>query len=460
MRKVLIGIIAGLIALSLVGTGAGEIIVDSAEWEIEIVEDVDCTGYWSSLYLNSNSYPHIAYGTWGGVNEQVAYAYWNGTGWVKEDLSPTYIPEPYVHDDLTISAVWDSSEYAHIAYCDVNDNLVHAYYNGTNWNYENVTTTSSGAEYVKIGIDSTNILHIVYLDNANSTLKYAIGSLASWSIENITIGSDFYGYPDIAVDSLDKPHISYIEQIIGAVPNEYTLEYATKPTGSWDIETAYTGVYESISTAIDIDSNNKPHIIFASDVYFYGYTDKTSGTWATPTWLVDGIDWGYSLDIVLDNEDSPHIFLPDNEHTANLMWMYYDGFSWYYDNIEQEGEYGVSAVLDDPFIHISYQKYGRGELKYAKYNLTYVDWNPPHGIYGSVYCLPLYSEGVGTDVSCSNDSFSTSIAANTTGYYIFDNLDAGMYWINASLHSYIDNNAVVEVVSGWNQTLLSGCDAL
>lgn len=79
---------------------------------------------------------------------------------------------------------------------------------------------------------------------------------------------------------------------------------------------------------------------------------------------------------------------------------------------------------------------------------------------GNVYFLPLYSEGRDTDITCSNDTFNTSTTANTTGYYIFENLAAGFYWINATLHSYIDNNALVEVVSGYNQTLLSGCDAL
>ena len=83
-----------------------------------------------------------------------------------------------------------------------------------------------------------------------------------------------------------------------------------------------------------------------------------------------------------------------------------------------------------------------------------------HGIYGWVYDTSFYEVLKDTNIICSNASWSDSTTSNTTGYYIFDNLAAGMYWINATLHSYIDNNALVEVVSGWNESLLNNCDAI
>ena len=94
------------------------------------------------------------------------------------------------------------------------------------------------------------------------------------------------------------------------------------------------------------------------------------------------------------------------------------------------------------------------------YAITTHRFDPSHGIYGNVYLLPLYSAGKDTAITCKNESFSTSTIANTTGYYQIDNLIIDMYWINASLYNYIDNSALVEVVSGYNQTLLDGCDAL
>ena len=87
-------------------------------------------------------------------------------------------------------------------------------------------------------------------------------------------------------------------------------------------------------------------------------------------------------------------------------------------------------------------------------------WNFSNGTYGNVYLLPFYSEGKDTNIICSNDTFNTSTTADDTGYYIFENLIAGFYWINATLYSYKDNNVLVEVISGWNETLLSSGDAL
>ena len=372
-------------------------------WILETVDAIDYTGYWSSLHLDSNGYPHIAYSSFLSGTEQILYSKWNGTSWVREVLSPSSIPVPYIHDDSTVSTVWDSSGYAHIAYCDVNNNLIHAYYNGTSWNYEIVTATTSGVEYVKMAIDSTNKLHIVFVDDHITTLKYAAGSLSSWSIENITSGCDLYAYPDIVIDSNDKPHISYIEQVFGAVPKEYSLEYANRITGSWNIETAYTGVYENVSTAIALDSNNKPHIIFASDTYVHGYTEKTGASW-TLYWLIEGIDWGYSLDIVIDSSDNPHIFLPDSSYPPNLTWMYYDGSDWYYDTIEQTGEYGISAIAGSPSaIYISYQNSARTRLRYAKY----VEVCGKIVVGDEVFLLPIGNYG-GNMVALKSDNASVT----------------------------------------------------
>lgn len=335
-------------------------------WELETVDDIDYTGYWSSLYLDSNDYPHIAYSSFLSGTEQILYSEWNGASWTRTVLSPSSIPAPLITDYYTVSAAWDSSGYAHIAYCDGSDNLIHAYYNGASWGYETITATTSGAKYVKMAIDSTNKLHIVYLDVDADTLKYASGTLSSWSIEDIASTSGYYYYPDIVIDSNDKPHVSYIERVPGSSPYEYSLEYGKRLTGSWSIETAYTGVYTGVSTAIDIDSNNKPHIIFASKTYVHGYTEKTGASWAL-SWLIEGINWSYSLDIAIDSDDNPHLFLPDGSSPPNLTWMYYDGSDWYYDTIEQTGEYGLFAIVASPSaIYLSYQKYGRSKLKYAK----------------------------------------------------------------------------------------------
>ena len=166
-----------------------------------------------------------------------------------------------------------------------------------------------------------------------------------------------------------------------------------------------------------------------------------------PDWVGSGVSG--STGLALDSNDNAYIGCDDDnlyviDSSGSLLWTFTAG-----NDIQ-------SGIAFSPSEDTVYFGSDDGYL----YAITTHRFDPSHGIYGNVYLLPLYSEGRDTDITCSNDTFNTSTTANTTGYYIFDNLATGFYWINATLHSYFDNNALVEVVSGYNQTLLSGCDAL
>ena len=465
IRKILIGTIAGLIALSLVGTGAGEIYVIDGNWEYDIIEPGDASksvGWYSSIGVNSDGNIAIIHADydWYKLRE----THWNGTGWESEYISVN--DTAVIHDVYTVSAAWDSNGIAHAASSDwVTDDVMHTYWNGTGWETENASEAGC-SRYVSIAVDSNGYPHIVYFDSAYDLvgggsdygLIYAKWNGASWDIEPIDANNDnWYYYPSIAIDSNDKPHVSYSIDIT----NEQ-LWYGEKTGVSWTLVPVVTDI-RCLMSNIALDSNDKPHIVFSDWTNdCLGYVEKTGSSW-DETYL--DCNKVYAPSITHDENDHPHIayivFAPFN---ANLAYAMYDGYNWYGELVDDTQDtfwYGTDIMLHDETVHISYQRYQSDiGLKYATYNLTYMEWEDSHGIYGNVYLLPLYSEGRDTDITCSNDTFTTSTTANTTGYYIFDNLDPGYYWINATLHSYFDNNALVEVVSGYNQTLLSGCDAL
>ena len=471
-RNVLIGmLVVGLVTVCLVGVGAGETFVIDGNWEYETIDTATGSsyGWWSSIGVNPDGNIAIIHG--GGDNdnwERVRYTHWNGSGWESEYVSENGTSE-HVSDELQVQAAWDSSGVAHVvsAYWSTPlREVLHTYWNGTGWETETVTSSVGQADYVAIAVDSNGDPHIVYGDSnydyvgggSNRGLIYAKWNGVSWDIEPVDAGSTDYAYPSITTDSNNDPHISYS---VGY--NEGVLWYGKKVGASWTLVPIITDI-RAESSEIKLDSNDKPHIAFSDWTnHCLGYVEKTGSSWEE-TYLDCG-NYGWSPSLTLDEYDHPHIaYISDASFNANLAYAMYDGYNWYGELVDDTQDtfwYGVDIMLHEGSVHISYQRYQSDVgLKYATYNLTYMEWEDSQGIYGNVYLLPLYSEGRDTDITCSNDTFNTSTTADNTGYYIFENLATGFYWINATLHSYFVDNALVEVVEGYNQTLLSNGDAL
>ena len=467
IRKILIGTVAGLMALSLVGTGVGEIYVIDGNWEYSTIDIATGShyGYRSSIGVGTDGNIAIIHGDY--FWDRLRLTHWNGTGWESEYISAN--DTAYTPDEFQISAAWSSSGVGHAVSVDsISDDILHTYWNGTGWETENISAAGCG-RYTAIAVDSNGYPHIVYFDSAYDDvgggspdgLIYAAWNGASWDIEPIDANSDeeWYMYPSIAIDSNDKPHISY-----GMDTATDPLYYGEKTGVSWSLSPIITDRRCGRSDIV-LDSNDKPHIAFSDWTNdCLGYVEKTGGSWVDT--YIDCYEV-YSPSIVLDEYNHPHIAYITLAYPggADSNYATYDGYEWYGEIVDDTHDtlwYGTDIILYNETVHFTYQNFYMpdGGLKYATYNLTYMEWQDSNGIYGNVYLLPLYSEGRDTDITCSNDTFNTSTTANTTGYYIFDNLAAGFYWINATLHSYFDDNALVEVASGYNQTLLSGCDAL
>ena len=472
-KTLLIGTIAGLICISLVGTVVGEVYVISGNWETETVdtESGKDYGWWPSVGLDANGSIAVIHGDddW----YKLRYTHWNGTGWETEYISENY-SAGMTGDGYDLQAAWDSNGTAHAThayYTGSNDIISHTYWNGSGWETENVTDV--GWVYdVAIAIDSNDYSHIIYVDNHYDYvggafvygLIYAAWNGTGWDIETIAASnvSLAYAYPSITIDSNDNPHISYSKGY-----NEGELWYGKK-VGSWSLESVITD-RRCLMSDIVLDSGDNPYIAFSDYTNdWLGYVEKTDGSWSE-TYL--NCNDAFTPSIILDEYNRPFIsYTSDAPWETKLYYAIYDGYNWYGEVLDYAEEplwyytsLGSDIIVHNETVHIFYQYYfssGDASLKHTKYNLTRGEWSYSKGIYGNIYLLPLYSAGKDTDITCKNNTFNTSTIANNTGYYIFDNLDTGNYWINASLYNYIDNSAIVEIVSGYNQILLNGCDAL
>lgn len=162
-----------------------------------------------------------------------------------------------------------------------------------------------------------------------------------------------------------------------------------------------------------------------------------------------GAGWA-ATGLALDSDDIVYVGCYDNRLYAinpdgTLRWTYMTG---------GDVNSGIAFSPDESVIYFGSDD---GYLYAITEGYTY---QPSYGIYGWVYILPSYELSDHTAITCTNTTFTSSFTTNETGYYEFDNLNPDSYWINASKYGYKDNNAVVEVVSGFNETLLSNGDSL
>ena len=121
---------------------------DGSQWLIETVEEMGYAAYFTSIAVDSQDHPHIAYP----IINHVHYAHWNGTDWVIEDVD-------FCHGDVSLCL--DSQEYPHITYSGMNK-LNYARWNGSEWKIEVVCDEGILGDFkVLLDLDSEDKPHIL-----------------------------------------------------------------------------------------------------------------------------------------------------------------------------------------------------------------------------------------------------------------------------------------------------------
>ncbi|MFH0791036.1 MAG: choice-of-anchor U domain-containing protein [Candidatus Omnitrophota bacterium] len=338
----------------------------SGKW---VITTVDSSGYltqFSSIAVDSSNKAHISCGDWsnGWSNADLKYATNASGSWVITTIdSPGNVGE---YSSIAI----DSSDKVHISYSDCS--------NG--WGYSNLkyTTNASGTWITttvdssgdtggepSIAIDSSNNVHISYLDRSNNDeLKYATNASGIWATTTIDSSGDVGMDTSIATDSGNKAHISYSDW-----GNE-EIKYATNVSGSWITTTVDSAIQ---FTSIAIDSSNNLHISYRASGGSYGllkYATNASGSWVTT-----------SVDSSCRDVGSPSIAIDSNNkvHISYCDWGNYDlkyatntSGSWVTTTVDSGGYvYGPTSIAIDSSnnAHISYAIYGPDwestDLKYA-----------------------------------------------------------------------------------------------
>jgi len=153
---------------------------DGTNWTVTKLDELDRQNYFSrtytgvSLALDSRGYPHISYynqTTSDNTLVELRYLSWNGTGWDREIV---VMP---AKRDFTTSLVIDSQDVPHIAYCDVASkalNYATRSPSGT-WDSQTVVQGTNLLRMPSLALDPTDSPGIAYYDLTGHSLKFAQG---------------------------------------------------------------------------------------------------------------------------------------------------------------------------------------------------------------------------------------------------------------------------------------------
>jgi hypothetical protein len=210
-------------------------------------------------------------------------------------------------------------------------------------------------------LDSKDHPHIVYSELRG--LRYASWNGASWDIQRIS----YHGYlPSLALDSQNNPHISYYETGQG-------LMYAFLNGTNWNTEIVTENVEEDTQSAIDLDSNNMPHISYSRG-WVMMYASKFESSWNIQTVDSNGLN-GFSS-LAIDSSGNSHISYIS---TAGLKYASLNSGFWSVQIVDSNtGNSYPYLVFDSkgsPHIcySVRYSEYTQSDLKYA--SLTSSGWN-------------------------------------------------------------------------------------
>lgn len=190
-------------------------------WEFSLIDDdgpyTGDTGYSSSLKIDAQGRPHVAYVSddpWG-----LRYATTqDGVNWTVTKLDELDRYNFFSRTYTGVSLALDSKGYPRISYYNQTTTdhapsvIYYQSWNGTAWNRETAAVLPKRDFTTSLVIDSRDVPHIAYCDAANKSLNYATRSASgTWSTQTVARENHLLRMPWLALDSRDRPGIVYYD---------------------------------------------------------------------------------------------------------------------------------------------------------------------------------------------------------------------------------------------------------
>ena len=222
-------------------------------WVVSRVDDADNVGRHTSLALDSNDKAHISY--YDEQNFNLKYATDLSGSWEMITLDSSGGAGEYVGEYSSISV--DSNNRPHIAYhfrIFANAYLKYARNIIGVWEISQLTYDQSRRSFASIAVDRNNHVHIVSSYETGG-LEYRNNIIGQWAYQTIPTIGHVGMNPSISLDRSDKVHIAYTDG------TNSDLMYANNISGSWYTASADSQGYVGVNPSIALDSNDVVHMI-------------------------------------------------------------------------------------------------------------------------------------------------------------------------------------------------------
>lgn len=282
---------------------------DGAAWSETVVDPVG--GAYPSMQLDQADRAHIAYYMFG-PNGQVRYASETPTGWVTETIR-SYLPVMGTGFDLALGLSQSGAP-----------RVLYPVYVGSGYNFR-LLQESSGA----------------WQDNPISAY----------------VGRS----PTIRIDTVERAHISFYEPVL------HQILYASDDgAGNWsshDVQSVGDQGLLVVANALDLDSSDVPHIVFADgDSSQLIYSSLAGTSWVTET--IAPV-FATVASLTIDSADVPHVAYIDAANGA-LVYAVRGPGGWQPQTVSIDPARSVSLDVSSRNVpYLAYSNLGTGDLQLA-----------------------------------------------------------------------------------------------
>lgn len=285
-------------------------------WTTEIVDNQYLTGHHTSIDLDSQARPIIAYRFYSGPNVRTA-TQTEGGAWSFSNFET----DPDMETDITMEL--DGADLPHVAYYDgffhgESHDLRYARFDGSQWITSLVDAAGEVGRGSAIALDSAGRPHISYYDETNVLWKHAHFDGSQW-IVTVLDDVEFIAFnfrTAITVDAIGRVHAVASAYHYDGANWRGRLRYALKDGPGWTVSTIEQAAAnrDLRIPAITTDAANHPHVSY---LLYYNVEPITGdlkyARFDGVGWRIEFIDTGdiadsdFSNDIALDASGRPHV---------------------------------------------------------------------------------------------------------------------------------------------------------